>query len=119
MLDSSIAGGWAAGVGIVPAVGQQQIVRKWCGLEAESIDHIPFIGPVSSLCGLDGLTVAVGFSGHGFAIAPAVGRCVADQLAGRPTPELDGLDPARAASRDPAEIDRFVNDNSEASLAVG
>jgi sarcosine oxidase subunit beta len=119
MLDSSIAGGWAAGVGIVPAVGQQQIVRKWCGLEAESIDQIPFIGPVSSLCGLDGLTVAVGFSGHGFAIAPAVGRCVADALAGRPTLELDGLDPARAASLDPAEIDRFVNDQSEASLAVG
>ena len=26
--------------------------------------------------------VAVGFSGHGFAIAPAVGRAVADQIAG-------------------------------------
>jgi sarcosine oxidase subunit beta len=119
MLDSSIAGGWAAGAGIVPAVGQQRIVRKWCGLEAESIDQIPFIGSVSSLCGLEGLTVAVGFSGHGFAIAPAVGRCVADALAGRPTPELDGLDPARAVSLDPAEIDRFVNDHSEASLAIG
>jgi sarcosine oxidase subunit beta len=116
MLEASIEGGWAAGVGILPAVGEQRIVRKWCGLEAESFDHIPLIGPVP---GLDGLTVAVGFSGHGFAIAPAVGRCVADQLAGRPAPELSGLDPSRMASFDPAEVERFLNDRSEASLAIG
>jgi sarcosine oxidase subunit beta len=116
MLDDSIAGGWAAGVGIVPAVGEQRIVRQWCGLEAESFDHVPLIGPIA---GLDGLTVAVGFSGHGFAIAPAVGRCVADQLAGRPTPELAGLDPSRMARFDPAEVERFMTDTSEAGLALG
>ena len=49
MLDASIEGGWAAGVGIVPAVGEQRIVRRWCGLEAESFDHIPLIGPVTGL----------------------------------------------------------------------
>jgi sarcosine oxidase subunit beta len=116
MLDASIAGGWAAAVGVLPAVGKQQIVRKWCGLEAECFDHVPLIGPIP---GLDGLTVAVGFSGHGFAIAPAVGRCVADQLAGHPTPELAGLDPRRMLSFDPAEVKQFVEDRSEASLAVG
>ncbi len=31
-----------------------------------------------SLTGIDGLIVAAGFSGHGFKIAPAVGRLVAD-----------------------------------------
>ena len=31
-----------------------------------------------SAAGLDGLVVAAGFSGHGFKIAPAVGRLVAD-----------------------------------------
>lgn len=119
MLDASIAGGWAAGVGVVPAVGEQRIVRKWCGLEAETFDHVPLIGPVASLGGPAGLTIAVGFSGHGFAIAPAVGRCVADQLAGRATPELAGLDPGRAAHFDPAEVERFLTDRSEASLAIG
>jgi sarcosine oxidase subunit beta len=116
MLDSSIEGGWAAGVGIVPAVGQQTIIRKWCGLEAETFDHIPLIGPIS---GLPGVTVAVGFSGHGFAIAPAVGRCVADQLAGRPTPELAGLDPARVAGFDPVAVHQFMTDTGEAALGVG
>jgi sarcosine oxidase subunit beta len=116
MLDSSVAGGWAAGVGIVPAVGEQTIVRKWCGLEAECFDHVPLIGPAPAV---DGLTLAVGFSGHGFAIAPAVGRCVADQLAGRSTPELAGLDPSRIARFDPAEVETFLNDRSEASLTLG
>jgi glycine/D-amino acid oxidase-like deaminating enzyme len=41
-------------------------------------------------------------SADGFAIAPAVGRAVADQLAGHPTPELDGLDPARISTFDQA-----------------
>ena len=119
MLDASIEGGWAAGVGIVPAVGEQRIARKWCGLEAECFDHVPLIGPVTGLGGPAGLTVAVGFSGHGFAIAPGVGRAVADQLAGRPTPDLAGLDPGRAARFDPDEVERFLTDRSEAGLTLG
>ena len=119
MLDASIEGGWAAGVGVVPAVGEQRIVRTWCGLEAECFDHVPLIGPVTGLGGPAGLTVAVGFSGHGFAIAPGVGRSVADQLAGRATPELAGLDPGRAAGFDRVQVEQFLTDRSEASLAIG
>src|SRR5439155_18135196 len=106
MRPESEKGGWAAAAGLLPAVGEQRIARKWCGLEAQSIDVIPFIGAVPAH---PGLTVAVGFSGHGFAIAPAVGRAVADQLAGRPTPELDGLSPARIARLDPAAVERFLS----------
>jgi sarcosine oxidase, subunit beta len=40
-------------------------------------DHQPAIGQVP---GHDGLWVAAGFSGHGFMMAPAVGRIVADAL---------------------------------------
>ncbi len=47
-------------------------------------DHQPILGPVP---GLDGLWLATGFSGHGFMIAPAVGRLVADAVCGR------GIDP--------------------------
>ncbi|HEY7179640.1 MAG TPA: FAD-dependent oxidoreductase [Gaiella sp.] len=48
-------------------------------------DHQPVVAPVE-----DGLWVAAGFSGHGFMIAPAVGRIVADALlAGRPDPALE------------------------------
>ena len=43
----------------------------------------------------DGLHVAAGFSGHGFMIAPAVARIVADGIQGRRDPVLDVLDLAR------------------------
>lgn len=92
MRPSSIQGNWATASELLPAVGEQRIARSWCGLEALSIDDIPLVGVIP---GLDGLTLAVGFSGHGFALAPAVGRSVADQIDGRPTPELDGLCPNR------------------------
>jgi sarcosine oxidase subunit beta len=48
----------------------------------------------------DGLWVAAGFSGHGFMVAPATGRAVADGLAGAARPEwLDVLRADRFAGR--------------------
>jgi sarcosine oxidase subunit beta len=41
-------------------------------------DATPDWNPVISRTGIDGLIVAAGFSGHGFKIAPAVGKLVAD-----------------------------------------
>ncbi|MGY4707965.1 NAD(P)/FAD-dependent oxidoreductase [Mycolicibacterium sp. CBM1] len=41
-------------------------------------DVTPDWNPVISASGRDGLFIAAGFSGHGFKIAPAVGRLVAD-----------------------------------------
>src|SRR5262249_24627274 len=38
--------------------------------------------------GLDGLYLAVGFSGHALKLAPAVGEVIADELTGR-TPAID------------------------------
>ena len=50
-------------------------------------DHQPLIAEVES-----GLWVAAGFSGHGFMIAPAVGRIVAEALlAGRHDPALESF----------------------------
>ena len=95
MRSSSIQGNWATAMELLPVVGEQRIARSWCGLEAQSIDDIPFIGQIP---GLHGFTLAVGFSGHGFALSPAVGRCVADQINGLPTPELDELHPSRIAT---------------------
>jgi len=48
-------------------------------------DHQPILGPIP---GRQGLFVAAGFSGHGFMLAPAVARIVADAVTKR------GLDPA-------------------------
>lgn len=107
---SSIEGNWDAARTILPSVGEQNIARAWCGLEAQSIDGIPFIGPTSDLAGL---TMALGFSGHGFAIAPAIGRAVADQLAGKATPELNGLSPRRLIHFTSKEIDQFLHSKHE------
>ena len=48
------------------------------GSYAGCYDVTPDWNPVISAGGPDGLIVAAGFSGHGFKIAPAVGRLVAD-----------------------------------------
>jgi glycine/D-amino acid oxidase-like deaminating enzyme len=48
------------------------------GSYAGCYDVTPDWNPVISRTGIDGLLVAAGFSGHGFKIAPAVGRLVAD-----------------------------------------
>jgi sarcosine oxidase subunit beta len=56
-------------------------------------DHQPLLGRVD-----EGLYIAAGFSGHGFMIAPAVARIVADAVLGGPRDEaLEVLDVARFA----------------------
>ena len=56
-------------------------------------DHQPILGRVD-----DGVFVAAGFSGHGFMIAPAVARIIADVvLEDRRDPALEVLDAGRFA----------------------
>lgn len=101
----SIDGNWTTASELFPAVARQKMESAWCGLEAESIDEIPFIGALSEW---PGLILALGFSGHGFALSPAVGQSVANQIMGRPSPMLDGLNPDRIAHFTNAEIDAFL-----------
>ena len=55
-------------------------------------DRQPILGPLD---GHDGLHVAAGFSGHGFMIAPAVGRIVAAAISGERDTVLAILDSRR------------------------
>jgi sarcosine oxidase, subunit beta len=103
--EESVAGSWATATEVLPAVAEQRIERQWCGLEAFSIDGVPFVGRAP---GVEGLFLAVGFTGHGFALSPAVGRVIADQIAGRATPEAAGLDPSRIDGFDAAAMEAFV-----------
>jgi sarcosine oxidase subunit beta len=105
--QESVEGNWKTACELLPAVGQQRVVRAWCGLEAMSFDDLPFIGEAE---GLGGLTVAIGFSGHGFALAPAVGRVVAEQLVGGATPELEGLGVGRIASFPKDAVEEFLGE---------
>ena len=62
-------------------------------------DNQPILGPVA---GLEGLHVAAGFSGHGFMLAPAVGRRVASAaLGGALDPVLQDLSLDRFAAGSP------------------
>ena len=112
MRPESVQGNWATACELLPILGGQGIERAWCGLEAQSFDDIPFIGGIPEM---NGFTIATGFSGHGFAIAPAVGRSVADHVNGQPTPELDGLSPRRIASFHPGQVEDFIRSRTQES----
>ena len=97
-------GNWATACELFPPLRELRCLEAWGGLQAQSLDDLPLIGSVSDL---EGLTLAVG-SWYGFALAPAIGSAVANYLAGRPTPELDGLSPDRFSRLDPACVAAFV-----------
>jgi glycine/D-amino acid oxidase-like deaminating enzyme len=62
-----------------PAAASLRVVQQWAGLIDVTPDAVPVISPVESL---PGLTIATGFSGHGFGIGPAAGRLAADIATG-------------------------------------
>lgn len=59
----------------LPAMANARYVRGHAGVFDTTPDARPIISRVP---GLDGLFVAAGFNGTGFALAPAVGACVAE-----------------------------------------
>ncbi|KFE50620.1 NAD(P)/FAD-dependent oxidoreductase [Pseudomonas syringae] len=62
-----------------PAFAQARIEQAWAGTIDVTPDSLPVIGPVRQL---PGLTLASGFSGHGFGTAPAAGQLAADLIDG-------------------------------------
>lgn len=63
-----------------PAMADATLQAGWAGLYDVSADWQPAIGPVP---GIEGLYAALGFSGHGFKLCPAVGDLLAAQILGR------------------------------------
>jgi len=63
-----------AAVDLVPVLAEAEILRGWAGLYAITPDNNPIIGQLP----VEGLFCAVGFSGHGFQQAPAVGRVLSE-----------------------------------------
>lgn len=58
------------------------VAATWVGAYDITPDWNPILGPAP---GADGLTLAFGFSGHGFKLAPALGMVLAQRMLGRPT----------------------------------
>ena len=59
---------------VFPAMRGARIVRCWAGIEGRMADDIPVIGASTA----EGAFHAFGFSAHGFALSPIVGRIIAD-----------------------------------------
>jgi len=62
---------------IFPFLGRLRIVRHWSGHYNMSPDAQPIIGEAPNL---PNFYYAVGFSGHGFMLAPAVGEAIAQMI---------------------------------------
>lgn len=69
----------AAMVALYPQFRDAHIVQQWGGYIDVTPDVVPYISQVNSM---PGLTVATGFSGHGFGIGPAAGRLAAEMAVG-------------------------------------
>jgi sarcosine oxidase subunit beta len=67
-----------------PRLSSLKIQRQWAGLYDLSPDHAPIVGPVDEV---QGFFLLSGFMGHGFMMAPAVGKRLALALATGHTPE--------------------------------
>ncbi|MEP7359625.1 MAG: FAD-binding oxidoreductase [Anaerolineales bacterium] len=80
----------------MPAFSDAQYTAGWTGPYDITPDWNPIIGAVP---GRDGLFVAVGFSGHGFKMAPTVGEALAQTVLGQPVRAfIDAYRPARFAA---------------------
>jgi len=100
-LAENVAANVAEAGAILPAVANAPVQRAWLGIEAVTRDEVPILGPVD---GIDGLILATGFCGHGFALSPAVGAAIASLVATDQTlPEIAGLTLARFAEASEAE----------------
>lgn len=65
----------------LPALKNVKVVRHWAGWLDSMVDRLPIIQEIPEI---PGLILACGFSGHGFAIAPAVGKVVTQLALGEP-----------------------------------
>lgn len=89
---------------LYPQFAAVPVLQEWGGYIDITPDAVPYIGEVPAI---PGLTLATGFSGHGFGIGPAAGRLAAAIATGKPP----SVDPT------PFRVDRF-NDGSPIALGA-
>jgi len=70
-----------------PILGSVKILRQWAGLYDRTPDNNPIVGPIDEV---DGFFQVSGFVGHGFMMAPVIGKLLAQWVArGSPPSELE------------------------------
>src|SRR5882762_10467356 len=88
---------------LYPQFRGAHIVQQWAGYIDVTPDVVPYISPLGTL---PGLTVATGFSGHGFGIGPAAGRLAAELAIGA----APSVDPA------PFRASRFSDGSTDGAV---
>jgi sarcosine oxidase subunit beta len=68
-----------------PVLGRVKVLRQWAGCYDLTPDANPIVGEVDEV---EGFYQASGFMGHGFMMAPVMGRKIAEHLAGGETTPL-------------------------------
>jgi sarcosine oxidase subunit beta len=94
-----------AAVRRAPVLEKAEILRGWAGLYTITPDDNPIIGQVP---GVEGLFSAIGFSGHGFQQAPAVGRILSQLI----------LDGQTDFDLKPFAYDRFGKEDTQGEKRV-
>jgi sarcosine oxidase subunit beta len=70
-----------------PVLASVRVLRQWAGCYDLTPDANPIVGPVDDV---EGFYQASGFMGHGFMMAPIVGKLLAEAIAsGKPEPRFD------------------------------
>ena len=62
-------------VDVFPLMHEVRVARSWCGIEGVMPDQLPVIGPSPAA---QDVFHAFGFSAHGFALGPIIGRLMAE-----------------------------------------
>jgi sarcosine oxidase subunit beta len=60
-----------------PVLGQVKVLRQWAGLYDVTPDHNPIVGAIDEI---EHFYQASGFVGHGFMMAPVVGKLIAQNI---------------------------------------
>jgi len=67
---------------VLPPLREVRFLRQWAGLYNMTPDRQPIYGPVDEV---EGFYLAIGYSGHGFMLAPATGLIIAESILGEET----------------------------------
>ncbi len=89
-------------VRMIPSLRGVNFLHSWGRTIQLTPDELPILGPVD---GVEGLVLAVGFSGHGFCIGPIVGKLMSESIVdGEPSIPLHGLRLSRYAGSQPSGV---------------
>lgn len=64
-------------IDLFPVMAKLNVIRSWSGLIAAMSDGIPVLGLTDEV---PGYVFATGFSGHGFGLAPVIGRVISEVI---------------------------------------